>query len=626
MSTHQAANGVATPSLPRHHRQSARYITNNIHAPPPLLRLPTDVWLYIFAHLPAQTLSALSRTCKHILRLVDEHGWKHVLASDYASVQLDRLDAPHNAYTRQARAAIARSKWWFACRYAALLTHCWSDVTLRAGSVDIATAHRKMPGRTAGRARRFGGGDFAIPTLTTGTRWIIVGARSELAIYRVAEPRTLVARIRLNSRLGDSAAAAAVAQDDPWLDVTALQAVDAEASTVVVGYADGCVQLLGLRSNEKGKSVAVDVLRHYPAVRRQEVASVSVQKGSASSSNDVGNEGLLIASVSKRGCLRIHRVDPDSHDEAQEWSWQLDSSGVAAPTDLSTAADDSGAATPRTLRSVAFNNAPVLLDSSAAGSATRAWSVLLGSCTDTRDPAERKRWVAVGLTAEHAVYIYPLSLTSAVELDEPFYVASTGQRTSVYAMATPPVVSTLPAFLLFVGFYDGVVRVYDTRQLSLRKDASANGGRRARRELDPIAVFRENYDTDAVYSISFGGPRGEALVIGGARHAKVRVFDVSCLAGYSVPLLSAPGAGAGAGEARDWTAFALRSTDSPLYGVVAHADRVVGVTDRKLWWFDFGAAILDDEKERGDEKVAYFRHADGELCYSTPHHHTRDTR
>ncbi|SJX65049.1 uncharacterized protein SRS1_15875 [Sporisorium reilianum f. sp. reilianum] len=609
MPTHQAANGAITSQ--QQLSSSRAHITNGSHALPPLLRLPTDVWLHIFAQLQprsASTLTALSTTCKHVLRLVDEHGWKGVLAQEYAGVRLDRLDAPYKAYVRHlSRSAIVRSRWWFACRYACLLKKCWADVTLRTGSVDIPAAERKKPPGPA-RSRRFGS-DFAIPTLTVGTRWILVGARSELFVYNATAPQQLISRIKLNSRPGETA----TAPDDPWQDITALEAFDAAASSVVVGYADGCVQLIALRS--KGGGVEAEVLRHFAASRRHEVASVSVQSSDASSSNDVASEEVLIASLSKRGLLRIHAVDDHvtPNGDGKEWSWQIDSEGTAVIPDPNVAAaDDSGASTPRTFRSAAFNNAPADTTSSASG--TRAWSVLLGSCADARKPARgADRWVAVGITAEHAVYIYPLSRPDgSVQLGEPFHVASKGQRTSVYAMATPPASSSIPSFLLFVGFYDGVVRVYDTRQLY--PASPANGPRRRRRELDPIALFRADYDTDAVYSLSFGGPRAELLVIGGSRHAKARVFDVSALAAYDVPLLSAPGAQA---ERRDWTAFALHSTDSPLYGVVGAADRLVGVTDRRLWWFDFGAPLLD----RGDgESVAFFRHADGELRYSSPRH------
>ena len=351
-------------------------------------------------------------------------------------------------------------------------------------------------------------------------------------------------------------------------------------------------------------------------------------------------------------------ADTGEAEGVQTWSWHIDTEGAATissdANEADVSAESSGTTTPRPLfRSVAFNNAPLVSPlEGVGGSATRAWSVLLGSSTALthRASSSTKRnedeWVAVGITAEYAVYIYPLlhHQSGDPQLGDPFRVASTGQRTSVYAMATAPAASSIPSFLLFVGFYDGVVRVYDTRQLQsvnqdgegtmdmhLLDEALASNGtganhppkrKRLPRELNPIAIFREDYDHDAIYSLSFGGPSATLLIVGGARHAKVRIFDVSMLANYDVPLLSAPSCTTGQRgdeeQAGDWTAFALPSTDSPVYGIVVEGDRVVGVTDRKMWFFDFSSPILASEPRPPEHSkpVAYFRHRDGVLSYS----------
>lgn len=593
----QLANGAATSSRQqrqRRHRPSKASIRTQVTAPP-LLRLPTDVWLHIFVQLhphAASTLAALSTSCSHLLRLVDEYGWKTVVQTEYSNVNLDRLDTFYRAYASRCDKAAVRSRWWFAGRYASLLEGCWSQVTLRPASVDVPAAERSRAanGTANGRARRFGT-DFAIPTLTLGTRWIVVGARSHLFVYHArpveaAKQGDLVARIKLDSRgltaepviSCDNTATTkgkGSAADDPWQDITALKALDSHASVVVVGYADGCVQVVALRSKgPKGKEgVEAEVLQQFPSSRRQEVAGLSVHHCQVLDSSGAPNStlakaingrtpsnGSLIASITKRGRLRIHSIpSSDGPESERESCWQIDSEGKAAAlSDIVAPAtnDTSGANTPprSNFRSAAFNNAPVVAvqdgAASASGSATRAWSVLLGSCSD--EPQMGVTWVAVGITAEHAVCIYPLhpsDNSTGFSLQEPFHVASTGQRTSVYAMATPPPESTLPGFLLFVGFYDGVVRVYDTRQLQsadgaglmdmngLDEALSPSQPRRIRRprvnrQLDPIAIFREDYDTDAIYSLSFGGPHATLLVVGGARHAKVRVFDVGMLAGY----------------------------------------------------------------------------------------------
>ncbi len=68
-----------------------------------------------------------------------------------------------------------------------------------------------------------------------------------------------------------------------------------------------------------------------------------------------------------------------------------------------------------------------------------------------------------------------------------------------------------------------------------------------------------------------------------------------------------------------------------MYGLVGQADRVVGVTDRKVWWFDFGGPVLRDGISKGRKRrlegrgegkgVAYFRHRDGVLAYSSASFH-----
>ncbi|SAM85805.1 uncharacterized protein UBRO_07145 [Ustilago bromivora] len=621
----------------------------------PLFRLPTEVWLHIFIHLPPSNLSSLSLTSRHALRLVDEHAFKHVFTSQYPLLSPDRIECYYQNWLQESKGGRRRSKWWFACLYAHALRRCWDKLMLRRRSIRIPVAEKNNnAGRGGGRERSTFWMNFAIPTLTLGTEYAVVGVRSELMVYSARDMKML-GRLRLNSKPPDTVAEGEKGVDDPWLDITALQKLDEPGRRLGVGFANGAVQLITFSS--KKDRLKSEVEHHLLNSRRQEIAGLSIQPSILLTGSEI------IASLSKRGNLSLYHIKKSGSVETQ--SWGIDSEGVATPSSSSGQVSEEemgpGSNTPSrtTYRGAASNNAPSQLQDiyrmnwAGGRGDTRAWSVLLGSSTDLRhDPDgknwEDQRWVAVGIMADPAVYIYPIRQSQSgkgVELGEAWRIASTGERMSVYAMATPPPGSLLPAFLLFVGFYDGVVRVYDTRQLHPRSTAEGEGEiealngaltqltlngtprrRRIRRELNPIAVFREEFDADAIYSLSFGGPQGTMVVVGGARHAKVRVFDAEMLSGYDLPLLSAPVGVEGERQGSrggDWTAFALHSTDSPVYGVVGEAERVVGVTDRRIWWFDLApplCAAIEGKDGKGEGgRVAYFKHKDVILSYSTPH-------
>lgn len=543
-----------------------------------LLHVPLDVWLLILRHLPAASYAALSQVCRRLLHLVDQHAWRLLLLSLHSTISLSALAPFHREYvehakrTRSSRLA-ARSLEWFACRHAAQLRTSWNELVLEAQSIDLPAAlGAKIP--PAGRPR-WQRGDFAIPTLAIGDTWTAVGVRRDLFVAPAPSPTSppaLEARFVLDSQAQPGtmltpAQGRVAVTTDPWHDITAIRPVDAAASRLVVGYADGSVQMLAVHS-----SSSVEVQRTFESMTRFEVAGVSVF------SPEDGEE-VWMASVSKRGQLRIHLG-------AESMAWQIDEDGTASPTTDAPDSQSSRSSTPRSFRSAALNNARA-----EGGGGTRAWSVLL-----------RERWVAVGMTGEQAVYVYPLLRSAGLELGEPMYVG-TRLRSSVFALATAPGHSHIPPWLLFAGFYDGTVRVYDTRSLN-------EPGRR-RREMDAIAVLKEDRPTDAVYSLAFGGPRAHLLIAGGARHAQVRVFDIEFLEHYTVPLLASPGA---TKPNTGWTAFALPSTDSPQYALAATPSHLLGVTDRKFWCFNFASPLLTHPRS---PPIAYFSHADPELLYSS---------
>ncbi len=347
-----------------------------------LLHVPLDVWLLILRHLPAASYAALSQVCRRLLHLVDQHAWRLLLLSLHSTISLSALAPFHREYvehakrTRSSRLA-ARSLEWFACRHAAQLRTSWNELVLEAQSIDLPAAlGAKIP--PAGRPR-WQRGDFAIPTLAIGDTWTAVGVRRDLFVAPAPSPTSppaLEARFVLDSQAQPGTmltpAQGRVAETtDPWHDITAIRPVDAAASRLVVGYADGSVQMLAVHS-----SSSVEVQRTFESMSRFEVAGVSVF------SPEDGEE-VWMASVSKRGQLRIHLG-------AESMAWQIDEDGTASPTTDTPDSQSSRSSTPRSFRSAALNNARA-----EGGGGTRAWSVLL-----------RERWVAVGMTGEQAVYVY----------------------------------------------------------------------------------------------------------------------------------------------------------------------------------------------------------------------------
>lgn len=570
---------------------------------PRLFRLPTDVWILVSLHISHRDRAALSATHTFLLALVDSVLWRNVFQRASGLLLADRTREFH-AQARQSGDSGRRSEWWYACRYLALLDTAWTGA-------QMAAFHAKIPLPQASHKRqqrqksRYTPSNLCIPAIALSRQWLVIAARSHLFLLpadKATGPLDLehVHKVQLNSRNAQS-----TEPPDPWQDITKVVALT--ASRLLVSFADGNVQVLQIQ--EADGQVTAQVECHIAATVHQEIMSISSLPADRllveATYEPVARD--VIASLSKRGRLCIHLVQHGAGSTSVELSqqWQIRHDDEREPV-LEPVGDvsppDSGTETPpsRTrFRSSAFNNAPET--GGVPNQSIRAWSVLLGSSPSRSADGGRFGWVAVGTTArDRAVQIYPLQLSDAdISLGTPYAVSATGSISSVYAMAVPPSASPIPSFLLFVGYYDGVIRVYDTRGVDPLAEQSAPSyppgytplrPRPPRRVLDPVAVFRHKFEGDPIYAFAFGGPSGTHLAIGDARHARVRLVDVSMLAHYDVPLLSAPASGQDAADT-DWVAFAIPSSNSPNYGIVADADRIFGVTDQKLWSFDFGLPL-----------------------------------
>ncbi|PWY98952.1 hypothetical protein BCV70DRAFT_121499 [Testicularia cyperi] len=696
-----------------------------------LFSLPADVWVIIFSHLSHADYACLSATHRSILTLVDQIAWRDAFAGASSLLLVDQTASFYGkfqSYAPNSKSPIIRSRWWYACRHLSLVERCWSSVSLVATRCELPAPlepseqtntndtdrnRRRQLQRSHGRRLA---SNFARPILTIGRQWLVVALRSDLFLlptetYGLNKDSQLGSR-NSYAKLPDLSTASRISlnsdnierteRPSPWQDVTCLKRIDNDAEKLLIGFADGNVQIVGIESKlpELHRPHA-RVHHHFTARNRQEIVDVAIHPLPVSlhtsfTTPHTNTQTRLVAALSKRGVLSLYLVDengPSGRDEekslASELSsdghksrhWQIDEDGQLhdithddTGNDSPSTATDSGTETPRTYRSAAFNNAPRTNHTS--GRSKRAWSLLLGgaplSAIDNSDQEQPITWVAVGVTGQNAVQIYPLRLSKAntLSVGASFRVAASQHATSVYAMVVPDEASPLPSYLLFAGFYDGLVRVYDTRQLRyfdtdsetedastcnggpnlLTSDLGANGhrtgvldgtveqsSRRSRRvrgdetELHAISIFYETLDRSPVYSLSLGGPRGSRLVVGGSRHSQIRVFDVSSLSGYDKPQISAPIALGGEtprGDKRHWSGFTEPSSDSPQYSIAADAYRVWGVTDRSLWCLNFGLAVpphsahtadshtAHHKSRTSDPTIAYYRHDKYEISRS----------
>ncbi|SPO36926.1 uncharacterized protein PSFLO_02397 [Pseudozyma flocculosa] len=628
-----------------------------------LSSLPSDLLLLIAAKLDPIDLANLAATCTSSLRFVDDLAWRAFVQSRQAPLVLDRtasIPAP-----TAPDLALQRSVWWHRAKFHLSLSRAWQQKILLATQHDLplpghaSRAHQKLSS-SASRAvaRPPPASDFhksaklafAMPYLVLGHSRLVVAVRSDLHLFERTQLTSIdtpslqaldfskchTLHLDTHGRPGSDHSRAT---PNPWQDITAIKKVDDDCDELVVGFANGTLQRIRIVAQRgkrnKASRLHVIVVETIASPRRREIADVS-------SSRLAQTDEIVLASISKRGALQVVTVpagqstgDNDASDMRQVEEWQIDHEGRPShrrstdqsSTSTSTSDGDEGSATPsRSFRSPAFQNAPLTGSTGVKG--TRAWCVHVGGGQVVGE--QDQRWVAVGLTGDPALFIYMLKRRAGLgrtELGSTYPLTSSGRRTSVFALATPPPTSIVPPYLLFAGFYDGSVRVYDTRQLYRRRRASgSDGGASDEATLRPVATFSDAFGDAAVYSIAFGGVGGCMLLAGNRQHARVRIWDLRELVVRFEPgSLGRPRSdstsqiltrsrhrivrpdqddeddddggdreeGAGREGPGAWFVFPAYPSSSPQYSIVADADRVWGVTDRKVWVLDFGRPCLD---------------------------------
>ncbi len=102
-------------------------------------------------------------------------------------------------------------------------------------------------------------------------------------------------------------------------------------------FATGSMQIVALKGEQgaKGRVVKAEVVRHFVFGETAGGGWAVICGGTSSAPASTGTSAgtsqtdLWIASLSKRGCLRIHTIPSHQDDIAQTCSWQIDSEGVA---------------------------------------------------------------------------------------------------------------------------------------------------------------------------------------------------------------------------------------------------------------------------------------------------------
>ena len=139
------------------------------------------------------------------------------------------------------------------------------------------------------------------------------------------------------------------------------------------------------------------------------------------------------------------------------------------------------------------------------------------------------------LQKSRQLYSHPAKLSGLTELAQPF-------KTSIYAM------HQYAPSLLLTGWYHGPANIHDLRLSSQY----------------PVLAMNDPIDDGAAYSVSTDG--GNRILVGGANHGLVKVFDVRM-------------------PSRGWSIYLGRER-SPIYAVKGEHSRIFAATEGTVWECD----------------------------------------
>ncbi|KAF9483384.1 hypothetical protein BDN70DRAFT_827641 [Pholiota conissans] len=154
---------------------------------------------------------------------------------------------------------------------------------------------------------------------------------------------------------------------------------------------------------------------------------------------------------------------------------------------------------------------------------------------------------------------------------------------AVYGLARAPPCSPWGASpqILVSGWYDGQVRCYDLRsssRFSSNTPHTTNGALNGPTHttttplLRPVLTLADRWSYEPIYSLSTGGGSGSHIAAGTARHSVVSFWDAR-----------SPSTG--------WSVHAPGNDPSPVYAVALESARFFGVTQSRVFVYDFGPGV-----------------------------------
>ncbi|PWN90337.1 hypothetical protein FA10DRAFT_266827 [Acaromyces ingoldii] len=597
-----------------------------------------DVLLLIFSHLDASSLASLSRTCRALHRVVEQHGWSTLIRG--GTRRLSVVAAPDSK---------SSNKSFSPAKHTVCVDCNWQKRRLIA-------SQNGLPPPPASQSPRKGGAGLTLapqhpsarpmPLLLLTPSSLLLFTRSELRCWPASALSTSgpidLQGGRLSLLINPNGLDGAGGGSTAYWDISACAQLDRKGEWIAIGRANGLMEVIHIdaelttatrAATRKSRSAKNTPLNF---VNLAWLSDHAHSTGSPIQSVHSDQRGL-VAFGAKNGVIELYKVSFED-----------------------------GAAN-RTRRAVRL----LLVDRWSIGK--RPWSMWLGGAAGS-SPAT---WLAVGTMGSEPLVVFPLDSKTHRPGRPIGLTCAPGRKVAVHALAssspcaapTGSGMTPIDPKLLFAGCYDGILRVYDVPRIL---SSGADEGR------SPVYEFQDRFGPSAIFSLALGvGKGGRSVAAGVATHGVVKFFDVPLCSAWArrhrhlnatakrqivigegalgeialngtensgdceEPPSRPPRCGTKVEEQGDeedceaggWSLYASgpRGGNSPVYSLVAQHDRLFGVTDSRLCELDLRPSLfstssssprpangttngIDHEAKRRQEgRLAYYRHLDMNL-------------